>query len=199
MNEIVRLGYDMERNTNVRQGTMQADYQIRQATLSDANELAQLRWAFSSPTQQTAQPLDEFRGPFTEYIAEALAEGWVIWVAESAGHIVGNMYVQLVDKLPRPGRFGHRWGYVTNVYVIPEMRNTGLGAELMEHVQAWAREADLEFLLLWPSERAVPFYQRTGFALEQDALIWELPARGNRQSHRDEPAVHDAQPKTDGA
>jgi GNAT superfamily N-acetyltransferase len=178
---------------------MQADYQIRQATLSDADELAQLRWTFSSPTQQTAQPLDEFRGPFTAYLAGALADGWVIWVAEAAGHIVGNMYVQPVDKLPRPGRFGHRWGYVTNVYVVPEMRNSGLGAALMAQVQNWAREADLEFLLLWPSERAVPFYQRTGFTLDQDALIWELPARGSRQPHLDEPTTHDTQTQMDGA
>lgn len=69
---------------------------------------------------------------------------------------------------------GRRWGYVTNVYVAPAYRNQGLGAKLMRHVQAWARAKALEFLILWPSERAIPFYQRAGFAANDEILAWDV-------------------------
>jgi GNAT superfamily N-acetyltransferase len=174
-------------------GTMQVDFHIRQAIIDDAEALARLRWDFSSPAQQAAQPFEAFREPFAAYLAEAFAHGWVVWVAEAGKRIIGNIYIQVVAKLPRPGRFGHRWGYVTNVYVIPDMRDAHIGAALMARVQQWAREEDLEFLLLWPSERAVPFYQRAGFEHEQNALIWELPARGARVPHQDDHAIHNAQ------
>ncbi|MBA3825397.1 MAG: GNAT family N-acetyltransferase [Ktedonobacterales bacterium] len=170
------------------------DYHIRQATIDDATALAQLRWDFSSPAQQAAQPFDAFREPFRDYLVEAFARGWVIWVAEAGERLIGNIYIQIVAKLPRPGRFDHRWGYVTNVYVVPERRDARIGAALMARVQEWARAEDLEYLLLWPSERAASFYQRTGFVPDQRALIWELPARGQKLQDHEAHAIHDAQP-----
>ena len=169
------------------------DYRIRQGTLADADRLARLRWDFSSVAQQAAQPFDAFQEPFAAYLAEAVASGLIIWVVESADRLLGNIYVQLVRKLPRPDRFGRHWGYVTNVYIIPEMRDSGIGAALMARVQQWASDEHLEFLILWPSERSIPFYQRTGFVLDQDALVWEHPAK-REHAQRDKDAIHDAHP-----
>jgi GNAT superfamily N-acetyltransferase len=169
------------------------DYSIRRATEDDAEELARLRWEFSLPTQQAAQPFADFREPFRAFLMDGFATGqWVAWVAESNGQIIGNVYLQLVPKIPRAGRFGYHWGYVSNVYMIPERRGAGIGAALMAEVQAWALREQLEFLVLWPSERSVPFYERAGFALDQDALIWETPARMGSDLKHPEQADHDA-------
>jgi GNAT superfamily N-acetyltransferase len=142
-------------------------YPIRRATIADAPALARLRWDFSpEEIAASGSTFEPFRDAFIRFLDDALASGaWTIWVAEDAGGaIVANMYIQRVAKVPRPGRFGHAWGYVTNVYVAPEHRNHGLGARLLAAVVAWARAQRLEHLALWPSAEAVTFYHRAGFA-----------------------------------
>ncbi len=149
---------------------------IRQATLADAAELARLRWDFS-PDQVAAsgQPFAEFAAGFAEFLRAALAgDGWAIWVAERDGRLVANVYVRLVPKVPRPGRFGAVYGYVTNVYVEPDARNQGIGSAMLDTVIAWARERRLEFLIVWPSEESVLFYERAGFRRSPDALELHL-------------------------
>jgi GNAT superfamily N-acetyltransferase len=78
--------------------------------------------------------------------------------------------------VPRPGRFsGHnRYGYVTNVYAEPEVRGQGIGSRLLERVVEWAREQGLQFLIVWPSEESVRFYERGGFRASPDALELQL-------------------------
>ena len=88
---------------------------------------------------------------------------WALWVAEIGGRLVGNAFVQIVPKVPRPGRFDDAIGYLTNVYVEPELRARGVGTGLLEHALEWARARDLELLFVWPSERSRPLYARAGF------------------------------------
>ena len=59
---------------------------------------------------------------------------------------------------------------MTTVSTVPECRNQGVGSALMERVKAWSREQDLEELIVWPSERSVPFYERAGFSGENDVM-----------------------------
>jgi hypothetical protein len=94
---------------------------IRQATMGDAAELARLRWD-SSPDDVAAggQPFDAFAAGFAAFLDEALAgDAWAIWVAAGEGRLHGNLYLQTIAKVPRPGDFARRSGYVANVYVGP--------------------------------------------------------------------------------
>lgn len=147
---------------------------LRLATLDDAAELARLRWDFS-PDEVAAgrQSFDEFCRGFARFLERALASGnWAVWVAEQEGRLVANIWVQVIHKVPRPGRFGghNRYGYVTNVYTEPALRGQGIGARLLARVVQWAREQELEFLVVWPSEESVRFYERGGFRASPDAL-----------------------------
>ena len=60
------------------------------------------------------------------------------------------------------------------MYAVPEARNSGIGSALLRHVTGWARERNLELLLLWPSDRSVPFYERAGFVRSPEALELDL-------------------------
>jgi GNAT superfamily N-acetyltransferase len=145
---------------------------IRQATQEDAAELARLRWDFS-PDEVTAsrQSFAEFHLGFSDFWQRALESGtWTVWVAESEERLIANIYVQIIHKVPRPGRFGNRYGYVTNVYAEPEVRGRGIGSQLLKSVIQWAREERLEFLIVWPSEESVAYYERAGFRRSPDAL-----------------------------
>lgn len=84
------------------------------------------------------------------------------------------MSVTIVRKLPNPGSLRGRWGYISNSYVLPELRNVGVGHRLLMAIEDWARVEDLELLVVWPSERAYPFYQRAGFSRYPDPLVLRL-------------------------
>jgi GNAT superfamily N-acetyltransferase len=146
--------------------------QIRQATSRDAAELARLRWDFSpDEVASGGQSFAEFAHDFAQFLGDALHSGdWSIWVAEHHERLVANIYVYVVQKVPRPGRFGQRYGYVTNVYAEPDVRNAGVGSALLQRVIAWACDQRLELLLVWPSEESVRFYARAGFIPSPTAM-----------------------------
>ncbi len=149
---------------------------VRQATAADAAELTRLRWDFSPDEVQAGhQGYDSFALGFAAFLDEALRDGeWGIWVAAQAGTLVANIYVHLVRKVPRPGRFGSRFGYVTNVYVEPSLRAFGVGSQVLRQVITWARDEGLEFLIVWPSEESIGFYERHGFRPSDEAMELSL-------------------------
>lgn len=145
----------------------------RTATLADGHELARLRWIFSSAEAQQAEPLEAFIPNFlTGFLRPALESGlWAVFVVEQKpGRLIGNIYLQIIRKIPRPARRRNTYGYITNVFIEPEWRNGGVGGVLLEQVISWARERDLEFLVLWPSELSVEFYKRHGFSQGGEAM-----------------------------
>lgn len=147
---------------------------LRLATETDTRDLARLRWDFSpDEVAASGQDFQAFEADFRAFWVDALAGGnWAAWVAEHSGRLVATIWVQVIHKVPRPGRFsGHnRYGYLTNVYTEPEFRGRGIGSQLLARTIAWARGQELEFLVLWPSEESVAFYERAGFRRSPDAL-----------------------------
>lgn len=146
--------------------------------MDDIPALARMRWDFRIE-ERPALADSEDHAPFLRqceaWIRQRVALGtWTIWLAEVDGEIVSHIFVNLVDKVPSPGRAIDRFGYVTNVYTRPEWRGHGIGGTLIEWVKAWALGADLELLHLWPSEASREFYARAGFGPATDAVNLEL-------------------------
>ncbi len=139
----------------------------------DLTELASMRWDFR--TEEEPAPVGMSRETFVaacqEFLRRGLHDGrWTYWVAEREGQIIAHIYVQRIAKVPKPSRLDDAFGYVTNVYTRPAYRGQGIGTALMERVQTWACEQDLELLIVWPSETSVSFYQRAGFTADNDIL-----------------------------
>lgn len=152
---------------------------IRAATPDDADDLARLRWDFrvehGTPVTRT---FDAFAEEFRAFASDVLADGanWRAWVAEDDGRLVGCAWLQLVEKVPHPGRA--RWerpiAYVTNAYVEPGLRDAGLGARLLGAVMTFAREHEIAEAVVWPTPRSVSFYERAGFGTGSAPLGIEL-------------------------
>ena len=106
-----------------------------------------------------------------------LASGrWSIWIAEhpeAARRVIATLFLQRIDKVPRPYPRPRAWGYITNVFVDAGWRDRGVGREIMDIAIQSARAEGLDTLLLWPTHRAVSFYGRAGFAPATGAM--ELP------------------------
>ncbi|MBD2844816.1 GNAT family N-acetyltransferase [Paenibacillus sp. IB182496] len=151
---------------------------IRWAEESDIEALILMRWEFT--VEDKPETRDEFELFATEcraFLKEAIHGGrWLIWVADQDGLLAAHVYVQLVDKVPRPGRTTYPYGYLTNVYTDPDFRSRGIGGYLVEAVKQWAKENHIEFLVVWPSKRARDFYARHGFEPAGEAMELHPPA-----------------------
>lgn len=150
---------------------------IRAATVADAEELARLRWEFRVESGTPAS-LDrgEFAGEMRRFVADVLADGgeWSSWVAETEGRVVGCVWLQLVERVPHPNLA--RWegpiAYLTNMFVERELRDGGLGRRLLDVALASAGEREVSGVVLWPSERSRPFYERAGFRGLPTGPMW---------------------------
>jgi GNAT superfamily N-acetyltransferase len=151
------------------------DYRL--ATEKDLTQLVEMRWDFRTEyiVPEGAMSKADFMAGCLDIFRRGLAEGrWVVWVAEEDGCIVSHAFVQRIEKLPSLKALQRQYGYVSNVYTRPAYRGQGIGAELMKRVEEWAQQQDFEFLLLWPSQRAIPFYERNGFSRSTQVMEYHL-------------------------
>lgn len=161
-----------------------AEIAIRLATAEDGDELARMRWEFTAedgPPGGQLEPLDSFRPSFVRTFRGYLASGrWRIWVAEQPEErgVIGCVWVQWVDRVPRPTHRAHSLGYVTNVYVAPAWRNRGVGGRLLAAAVEDGRRIGHALMFLWPTEESVEFYRRAGFERSDELMEHSLFADG---------------------
>lgn len=148
----------------------------RIAKKADASQLASLRWALR--TEDGVEPDSTSRAKFFEAFAawmDATSEQDLVhWVAEHEDQLIGVISLRTIPMMPSPEALYDRFGYVTNSYVLPEHRNKGIGTALLAEVKEWALRQNLELLVVWPSERAYPFYERSGYLRLPDPVVLKL-------------------------
>jgi GNAT superfamily N-acetyltransferase len=148
---------------------------IRKASAADAAALAALRYEFRVAYGTTlTEPRAAFVRRCTRWMRRALDERrWHCWVAVSAADrtIVGTLWMQPFDKVPNPGAEAEQHAYISNVYVRPEARG-GTGRRLLETALAWCRTHRVDSVILWPSGRSRPLYERAGFRATKE--LFEL-------------------------
>ena len=146
---------------------------IRLATLGDVEQLVSLRRAFAFEDDVGVER-PEFAEECRAFLHAAISSGrWRIWVASLGAEIVAQLFVGLVDKVPRPTEDRRRIAYLTNVYTVPAHRNRGIGENLLAAAQEDAVSLDVELMFVWPSDESLDFYRRAGFASGRDPLVWE--------------------------
>jgi GNAT superfamily N-acetyltransferase len=155
-----------------------AEPTIRFAHEQDVEQLVEMRRDF---TFEDPYPGVSLRSGYDDdcraFLLDAIGGGqWHIWVAEVDGRIVAHAFVALIDRVPRPIRERAHLAYLTNVYTRPEFRGQGIGGRIIRRAQAAAREADVELMIVWPSEESIEFYEREGFEAPGHALVWHAPS-----------------------
>ena len=125
---------------------------VRRAVPADASALAALRW---------------------EWMRRELEPGsgaWQCWVAEEdRPRIVGQVWLQLLTKVPNPVGERDRHAYLSNLYVVPDARG-GIGRQLLEAALDWANQHRVDRVVLWPTERSRTLYERHGFVRVGDVM-----------------------------
>ncbi|WP_339057000.1 GNAT family N-acetyltransferase [Candidatus Regiella endosymbiont of Tuberolachnus salignus] len=149
---------------------------IRQAKASDINALAELRWRLCT----NDLPDDTIKKrKFIEEFCTTLPniennDNCIHFVAEYDYKIISVLSVIKVTKIPSPNDPYHQYGYLTNVYTLPKFRNKGIGSALLDKVKNDLEIQKLELLIVWPSNKSFPFYQRNGFCRQPDPLVLKI-------------------------
>jgi GNAT superfamily N-acetyltransferase len=150
-----------------------ADNQVRRATIADVPVLAALRFEFRARSKTPVEGSAEFLGRCEEWMRPRVADDarWRVWVLEHDGAIQGNIWLQLVEKLPNPNVERELHGYVTNFFVRPERRNMGAGSRLLRAALDECQRANVDSVFLWPSDQSRPLYERHGFVAASGMLV----------------------------
>lgn len=139
---------------------------IRLAEVKDIDQLIKMRWDFTIEHAESKkdESFNDFEKECWLFLENAINGGqWFIWVAEENGKVVSHIFIELIQKVPRPGRITYPFAYVTNVYTIPEYRNKGIGSKVHELINTWIKENNYEFVIVWPSDEAINYYKKNGY------------------------------------
>ncbi|HET8587288.1 MAG TPA: GNAT family N-acetyltransferase [Candidatus Limnocylindria bacterium] len=144
---------------------------VRPARASDASSLAGLTAQLGYPT--TA---DEIAGRLAGVLADKAAA--LLVAADEAGTPVGWIHVYVKRVLERPASV-----LVGGLVVDERHRSHGVGLQLLEAGEAWAREQGVTSVTLYSRQtrtRAHRFYQRHGYRISKESFFLEkdLPTEG---------------------
>ena len=148
------------------------DALIRRAGHADLAAIVQLRreWTREEHGDITDPDYDE---NLAAWFARELP-GRIMWLAEEGGRPVGMMNLAIYERMPRPGRALSHWGYLGNVFVRAAYRNRGIGSRLVSAALDYADQNGLARVVLSPTDRSIPLYERAGFG-PADALMLRPP------------------------
>lgn len=141
---------------------------IRMAEHSDIEALIKMRLDFTlehnTDLNITESVYMKYHQETKHFLENSIgSKQWYIWVAEVNGVIVSHIFLELIAKVPRPGRKTNPFVYMTNVYTQPYYRGKGIGSELLCKIKDWSKANHFEFIIVWPSDKSIEFYSKNEY------------------------------------
>ncbi len=146
---------------------------IAVAGQQDVSDLALLLWLNASPDEQGTQSVEAFGADLAAWWADH-AHSHVALVARAGSGVVGMAWLAVVPRVPRPGVATRRSADIQSVFVLPEHRGKGVGSALIEAATEHAMRLGVSRVTVHSGHRAVPVYERLGFA--SSTLLLQRPA-----------------------
>ena len=166
---------------------------IRLAVSDDCHALAEMRYRFRAEIESVTETKSRFVRRCTSWMRKRFRVRscpWRCWVLDDGSRLLGHVCVQLFEKIPNPVKDEPELhAYVTNFYVVPEMRDQGLGKKLLNKALSWCRSQGTDAVILWASPASKSLYGRYGFVAPSD--IFELRDGAPRRRSRRESSVQD--------
>ena len=148
-------------------------FHVRLATIDDADIIAWHRVRmFQDMGDLQPHLLEAFRMKSCEQLREVIARGeyvgWLTSLKVAPDTVIAGAGVHLRRVLPHPAENGAafaegRHAVVVNVFTEPEWRRQGLAAMLLNRIIHWAREQNLDELILHSSTEGRWLHERLGF------------------------------------
>jgi GNAT superfamily N-acetyltransferase len=142
---------------------------IRITARADGLAIASLRRAWTAEDHGDVED-EGFEARFLDWYERESARR-ITWLAEVAGEPVAMMNLAVFERMPRPGRDVGAWAYLANAFVLAPYRNQGIGGLLLSALLAHADAHGYVRVVLRPSERSIPFYDRAGFTADGGFMV----------------------------
>ena len=143
---------------------------ICSADQADLRHLARLLWLNAAPDQQAKRSVESFAVDldawWTDHNDSHLA--FIARLAES--EVVGMAWLALVPRVPRPGATTRRSADIQSVFVVPEQRGKRIGSALVQAASDHAFRLGAGHVTVHSGRKAVPVYERLGFASSRQLL-----------------------------
>lgn len=147
---------------------------IRLAKNDDIDQLIRMRWDFTNEYNNDKIDEDQYEDFYIEcksFLVNALSSNnWFIWVCDLEGQILSHVYIEIINKVPRPGKKTNPFIYMTNVYTLPDYRGKGLGSQILKEIEIWSRTNEYEFIIVWPADWSITFYESNGYTLCKEPM-----------------------------
>jgi GNAT superfamily N-acetyltransferase len=160
-----------------------ARVQVRLARSGDWNALAEMRYRFRTELGSATESKSRFVRRCTSWMKKRFRAGssaWRCWVVDDGNQLLGHVYVQLFEKIPNPVNEPEVHAYLTNFYVVPEMRGRGFGRKLLNKALSWCRARGADAVILWATPGSRSLYRRCG--LVESADIFEMRGETRRRN-----------------
>ena len=151
-----------------------ARVRIRVAKSTDCSALAELRYQFRAEAGSATETKSRFIRRCASWMKKRVCFGsrsWRCWILDDGKRLLGHVCVQLFEKLPNPVKDEPELhAYLTNFYVVPEMRSQGFGKRLLDKALSWCRAQGIDSVILWATPESRSLYRRYGLAEPVDIL-----------------------------
>ena len=145
-------------------GSPAPSWRVRVGGAADAEALARLRWEFRSTLGAAQESESSFRARCARWMGERLADQrWRCWVVEADDAVAGQLWLQPIEKIPNPVAEPEHHAYISNFYLRAVLRGQGAGSALFATAMAWCKANGVDAVILWPTPRSRPLYERHGF------------------------------------
>jgi GNAT superfamily N-acetyltransferase len=139
-------------------------YTLRPATIADLDTLVRHRYAMWHDMGRDPKLLAIMEPAAREYFtAEVANGGYLGWLAESDGQIIGGAGIVISAWPGNPGSTLAKRAMVLNMYVERDYRRRGIARALMETVIAWCKAQGFSAVGLHASDEGRPLYESMGF------------------------------------
>jgi hypothetical protein len=144
------------------------------ATSGDAKILAdyRIRFALELNGQQPPEAIERLRNQMLNYFSHATIDGGCIsFIAKCNNEIAG---IGSVHFHTMPGNFKNpsgRWGYVMNMYTVPEYRKHGICTSILNLLVDEGIKMGVTAFELHATEEGLPVYQKGGFNLHKEPTL----------------------------
>ena len=149
---------------------------VRRAGVADIAALANLRWTWrvDEGGEQPACTPEEYLDTIREWWVAHPDHVAVLAQDSDAGTAAGMAWLALGDRVPGPAGARARSAWLQSVYVCPDRRGRGSGAQILGFVDQVARTEGCAFVAVHPSPASASLYARAGYALSPGLLELRL-------------------------
>lgn len=121
---------------------------------------------FERTLEPTLPPGEDMADAYLDHmLARCTAEDGAVFIAEDEGTVAGFITV-LCRVMPDAPDETEPYTYISDLVVLPDFRNGGIGRALLDHAEMHARESGAKTLrisALARNDGAIRLYQRIGF------------------------------------